>query len=332
MMGMDHVFFLSSFGTKLEDLIRVLKLEQPDSALIFCNTKTDAFYVSRGLTRRSYSVGLVSEDMPRSDRNRIISSIKSGKLRFLIMTGGAFDGIDVRGISHVIYFDLPEASDIYTSQTETLARKANPDAVFSLISGQDINVVAAIRGIEGLEIEERNIPTMEEISDMEETRMIKDIQNSMEGFDPSEYISVAQKLMELANREETVAFLLNSYFEKKHSPAGAPKRQQPAHALSKRPVKQERRETPDKKPKTSKLENGVKIFLSAGRKDRCNTGKIIEMLQKEADIPAEKVGAIVVKDTYSFIEVSEDKVENIIGLSGVKAFGKELRVEVAKAK
>lgn len=94
-------------------LIRLIEIENPASAFIFCNTKNTVHYVATVLQRFGYDADEISSDLNQQDRDRVLNRVRSGELRFLVATDVAARGIDIPELSHVFQYEPPEYPESY---------------------------------------------------------------------------------------------------------------------------------------------------------------------------------------------------------------------------
>jgi ATP-dependent RNA helicase RhlE len=133
--------------------VRILEYEDPESAIIFCNTKDDVRFVTTYLQRRGFDADQISGDLSQAAREQAMARIKSGGLRYLVATDVAARGIDVDGVTHVINFDLPNVPESYVHRIGRTAR-AGADGI--AISFCDAEERAYLKDIERLT--RQNIP------------------------------------------------------------------------------------------------------------------------------------------------------------------------------
>ncbi|MBV9950003.1 MAG: DEAD/DEAH box helicase, partial [Myxococcales bacterium] len=117
-----HYVYVIPGGDKVGDLVRILDVEDPESAIIFCNTRDETQRVAEALKARGFDADWLNGDLPQSDRERIMSATKEGRLRFLVATDVAARGIDISPLTHVINYDFPEAAEQYVHRTGRTGR------------------------------------------------------------------------------------------------------------------------------------------------------------------------------------------------------------------
>ena len=159
----EHFFMLTTAQEKDSNLVRLLEYEDPDSAIIFCNTKSDVRYVTAFLQRRGYDADQISGDLTQSARELAMGRIKAGKLRFLVATDVAARGIDISDLSHVIGYSAPESPEVYIHRTGRTGRAGKAGIAISLVSGLDIGNFRYLQQVNQIRIAERKLPTEAEI-------------------------------------------------------------------------------------------------------------------------------------------------------------------------
>jgi ATP-dependent RNA helicase DeaD len=148
---------------KEANLRRILEYEDPESAIIFCNTKDDVRYVTSFLQKHGFDADQISGDLAQAAREKAMARIKAGKLRFLVATDVAARGIDISDLSHVISYAAPESAEVYVHRTGRTGRAGKAGIAISLVSGLDIGNFRNLQKINRIPIEERKLPTDEQI-------------------------------------------------------------------------------------------------------------------------------------------------------------------------
>ncbi|MDR1430203.1 MAG: DEAD/DEAH box helicase [Spirochaetaceae bacterium] len=140
----------SSNKTRL--LLGILEQEQPESAIIFCNTKRYTEITAKRLRLNGYDCEFIIGDLPQSKRLKIIEDIKAGKIRFLVATDVAARGLDIEDLSLVVNFDLPVETENYVHRIGRTARAGKTGKAITLASEQDVYELPAIEKYIGKKI------------------------------------------------------------------------------------------------------------------------------------------------------------------------------------
>ena len=118
---------------KFELLIKLLHREQPHRAIVFCRTKRGADKVGNMLRSEGHSADTMHGNLSQAQRNRVLHAFRTGRLTTLVATDVVGRGIDVRGVSHVVNFDLPDDPTHYVHRIGRTGRMGNDGVAFSLV-------------------------------------------------------------------------------------------------------------------------------------------------------------------------------------------------------
>jgi ATP-dependent RNA helicase DeaD len=210
-------------------LIRLIELENPDSAIIFCNTKQRVHYVSVVLQRFGYNADELSGDLAQKDREKVMDKLRKGKLRFCVATDVAARGIDISGLSHVFQYELPDDPEIYIHRAGRTGRAGATGTAISLVG--DFSEQVQLKKIAkqyNIAFEERPSPDEAALAEVVSERMIVQLEAQMRDRDKLR-IERLQRFVpmvkELANDDEGVqlmAMLLDDLYQASlHTPPAA---------------------------------------------------------------------------------------------------------------
>jgi len=117
-----QVLYHVGTNEKINLLLGLLKFQNPVNVLIFTNTKQDAVRVAARLAGNGYECDYIIGDLPQKKRTKIIDSIKSGKLKYLVATDVAARGLHINDLDLVINYDIPEDFENYVHRIGRTAR------------------------------------------------------------------------------------------------------------------------------------------------------------------------------------------------------------------
>src|ERR1700678_4027518 len=129
---------------KREALRRLIRSEDVQNALIFCNRKRDVDILYKSLTRHNFSVGALHGDMAQPVRFATLEKFKAGEIRLLCCSDVAARGLDIGGLSHVFNFDVPIHAEDYVHRSGRTGRAGLEGHAYTLASPEDRMAVEAI--------------------------------------------------------------------------------------------------------------------------------------------------------------------------------------------
>jgi ATP-dependent RNA helicase DeaD len=149
---------------KEEVLARVLEAESIDAVLVFVNTKSTTEPLAEYLSRRGHRTAALSSDVAQSQRERIIESLRSGKLDVIVATDVAARGLDVQRISHVINYDFPTDSEGYVHRIGRTGRAGRSGNAILFLHPRGRHLLRRIEHATRQAIEPMEIPTTQVIN------------------------------------------------------------------------------------------------------------------------------------------------------------------------
>jgi len=164
----EHVFYDAPGMDKDRGLVRIIEIENPTSALIFCNTKAKVHYVTVVLQRFGYDADELSSDLAQNARERVLTRVRKGKLRFLVATDVAARGLDIPELSHVIQYEPPEDQEGYIHRAGRTGRAGASGVAITLVSGVEKYALERIAKRYSIEMHARPWPTDTDVAAMAE--------------------------------------------------------------------------------------------------------------------------------------------------------------------
>ena len=137
---------------KREALRRLIRSEEVQNALIFCNRKTEVDILHKSLKKHGFDVGALHGDLSQSERTATMARFKANELRLLVCSDVAARGVDISGLSHVFNFDVPHHAEDYVHRIGRTGRAGLTGHAFTLAGPDDRLAVEAIEKLVGATI------------------------------------------------------------------------------------------------------------------------------------------------------------------------------------
>jgi len=221
----DHVLYFVPDMKKDRTLARLIELENPTSAIIFCNTKVEVNYVSLILKRYGYDADGLSSELKQRDREKVLTRVRQGSLRFLVATDVAARGIDIQQLSHVFQYEVPEDPELYVHRAGRTGRAGAGGKAITLAFRTEKMRVDEIKNRYGIEFEELEPPQDEEVEKVVSERLIALLEARLRERRPIDrermrrFLPLARELSDHEDEALLVAMLLNdTYQQSLHAP------------------------------------------------------------------------------------------------------------------
>ena len=146
---------------KREALRRLIRSEDVQNALIFCNRKRDVDILLKSLLKHGFSAGALHGDLAQSVRFATLEKFKAGELRLLVCSDVAARGIDIGGLSHVFNFDVPHHAEDYVHRIGRTGRAGREGHAYTIATPDDRLAVEAVEKLIAAPIPRIEIPGLD---------------------------------------------------------------------------------------------------------------------------------------------------------------------------
>ncbi|MBW6484852.1 MAG: DEAD/DEAH box helicase [Syntrophobacterales bacterium] len=216
-----HLFYIVQGVQKERALIRIIEMENPISAIIFCNMRSTVHFVTVVLKRFGYDADELSSDLSQGDREKVMGRLRKGDLRFLVATDVAARGIDIPDLSHVFQYEPPEDPELYIHRAGRTGRVGASGTAITLAAGMEQFALKAIaRSFNITDMEERKLPEENDVAEIVAQRVIAGLEADLRSRDNLErermrrFISLGRTLSEAEEDSPLIAMLLDDYYNK----------------------------------------------------------------------------------------------------------------------
>ena len=329
---------------KPRNLLYLIEREDPESAIIFCNLRTDTELVANVLNRNGLDAEMLNGDLPQKERERVMAKVKRGELRFMVATDIAARGIDISDLSHVINYSLPEDPAVYLHRVGRTGRMSKKGTAISLVSGAELNTLGVLEKKYGIQFEVRNLPTPDEARGLWTGKHVRELYEAMQSGSAFEaFLPLAGDVMARDDGKMLIAYALK-YFFQHHRMEKAQLRAAGEKLLESRQVErvqkeqQEPRRKRDREHRKPVLERAaaetpadrVKLFVDQGTEQGWDAETLSAALATLAQQPRETALAADVKPRHAYLLIKPEAQAAYLAASGKDLKGKPVRLEVAR--
>jgi ATP-dependent RNA helicase DeaD len=151
---LNQYYMVVNPRNKLEYLLSMLKSNNVEKSIIFCNTRRGTDWLARKLRSFRYSAEPMHAGFTQAQRDRVTNAFRKGRFDFLIATDVAARGLDIEGITHIINYDVPIEAPVYFHRIGRTARNGGEGTAITLVGYGEIGELSKIKNLTNTHIEE----------------------------------------------------------------------------------------------------------------------------------------------------------------------------------
>ena len=335
--AVDQIYFEVFQRDKFEALCRIVDMEDDFYGIIFCRTKIDADEVSRHLNDRGYKTEACHGDVTQDRREKILRDFRGKKLEILVATDVAARGIDVKDLTHVINYSLPQNSESYVHRIGRTGRAGKAGKAITLITPAEYRKLRQFEHHAKAELQKQTIPDGNTMVELRKERIKQELELIIDQSEVlSKYEALAQEMFGHLEPQQVIAALLKQKHENTLNRSAYKDIAETSKGQSPRKFSDRReggtRDRRDRKRGDSKPDRfgNTRLFLTTGYKDGAHPVKILKTIEQETGVSGKSIGDIDIMDSYSFISVPLAEAEKILdAFQSKRGGGSGLRVERA---
>jgi len=151
---LNQYYMVVNPRNKLEYLLTMLKTNNVEKSIIFCNTRRGTDWLARKLRSHRYSAEPMHAGFTQAQRERVTNAFRNGRFDFLVATDVAARGLDIQGITHIINYDVPVEAPVYFHRVGRTARKGGEGTAITLVGYGEVGEIRKIKNLTNTHIEE----------------------------------------------------------------------------------------------------------------------------------------------------------------------------------
>lgn len=338
---------------KVPALARVLDMEAPTSAIVFCRTRTEVDELTETLGGRGYRAEALHGGLSQEQRDRVMRRFRDGTSELLVATDVAARGLDIEHVSHVVNFDVPSSPEAYVHRIGRTGRAGREGVAITLAEAREHRLLRNVEQVTKRKISIESVPTVHDLRARRVELVRASIEELLVGGELERYRAVVEALAEEHDVLDVAAAAVKLADEagdggetddEEIPNALVPRRDERARRddrvrrgersfRDERPSREardarEERGTRDERPGRSRVRGGAdvsRIFIGLGRKAGVRPADLVGAIANEAGIDSRAIGAIEITDRFSLVEVPDDAADEVIrALRGTTIRGKKV--------
>ncbi|MEV8046075.1 DEAD/DEAH box helicase [Streptomyces griseoluteus] len=316
---------------KAAALGRLLDVESPEAAIVFCRTRDQVDQLSETLNGRGYRAEALHGGLSQEQRDRVMGRLRGGTADLLVATDVAARGIDVEHLTHVINYDVPSAPESYVHRIGRVGRAGREGVAITLAEPRESRMLKAIERATGRKVPLEKVPTVADLrarrleltraalheslledGDLERFRVV--VETLGDEFD---VMDVALAAVKLAHESGGAAF------DEEEIPELAPRDRDRGD----RGRGGDRDRGQRGRPRGRTSPGMTRLFVGAGRSAGVRPQDLVGAIAGETRLSGRDIGAIEIADRFSLVEVPEEAADDVVrAMRGANVKGRRAQV------
>jgi ATP-dependent RNA helicase DeaD len=301
--------YVVSRAHKPAALGRVLDVESPGAAIVFCRTREEVDQLTETLNGRGYRAEALHGGMGQEQRDRVVGRLRAATADLIVATDVAARGLDIEQLTHVVNYNVPCAPEAYVHRIGRVGRAGRQGVAITLAEPREHRLLKAIERTTGQRIIVDKIPTVADLRArrLELTRAA--LQESLLTDELDRFRVVVESLTD----EFDVMDVALAAVKLAHEAAGVENDDEDipevARAPERAPREAARRDGPRSRPSSGEV---VRVFVGVGRGAGVRPQDLVGAIAGESSLGGRDIGAIEIADRYSLVEVPAAAADEVI--------------------
>lgn len=311
---------------KASALGRILDIENPSSAIVFCKTRTDVDELTVVMNGRGFRAEALHGGMDQGQRDRVMARLREGTAELLIATDVAARGLDIDTLSHVVNYDIPSAPESYVHRIGRVGRAGREGVAITLATPRQRRLLQNIERLTKQTITIEKVPTVADLRERQIDATVDMIREALQSDDLDDYQGVFHAL----KGEDNDRNIALAAIKMVHAARGAvmdepdiPDASANFGSEERGPKKGGRQRDRDRDrgnragsseraPRPVDPNTGF-VYIGVGSRGGIRPGDLVGAIANETELSGRDIGPIKISDHYSVVGVPDGSVDAVIG-------------------
>ncbi|MFK4111462.1 DEAD/DEAH box helicase [Streptomyces sp. NPDC002176] len=311
---------------------RLLDVESPEAAIVFCRTRDQVDQLSETLNGRGYRAEALHGGLSQEQRDRVMGRLRGGTADLLVATDVAARGIDVEHLTHVINYDVPSAPESYVHRIGRVGRAGREGVAITLAEPRESRMLKAIERATGRKVPLEKVPS---VADLRARRLELTRAALHESLLEDEDLERFRVVVETLGDEFDVMDVALAAVKLAHESGGAAFDEEEIPELAPRDRDRDRgdrgrgdRDRGQRGRRPQRTSPGMtRLFVGAGRSSGVRPQDLVGAIAGETRLSGRDIGAIEIADRFSLVEVPEEAADDVVNaMRGANVKGRRAQV------
>ncbi|CAE6927062.1 MULTISPECIES: DEAD/DEAH box helicase [Pseudomonas] len=322
---------------KTNAVLRLLEVEEFDALIAFVRTKQATLDLAAALEAKGFKAAALNGDIAQAQRERVIDSLKDGRLDIVVATDVAARGIDVPRITHVFNVDMPYDPESYVHRIGRTGRAGRDGRALLLVTPRERRMLQVIERVTGQKVGEVKLPNPQQVLDARIKKLTASLAPLVADAEASHGDLLDRLTADIGcSPRALAAALLKKATNGQALDLASVEREQPLVPGVGAPRERRERDTDrggergeyrERRAPMPLAEGRVRCRTALGNRDGIAAKNLLGAILNEGGLAREAIGRIQIRETFSLVELPEEGLDRLLGkLKDTRVAGKALKL------
>ncbi|MFC4590021.1 DEAD/DEAH box helicase [Sphaerisporangium corydalis] len=294
---------------------RVLDVEAPEAAIVFCRTREEVDQLTETMNGRGYRAEALHGGMGQEQRDRVMARLRSGTADLLVATDVAARGLDIEQLTHVVNYNVPSAPESYVHRIGRVGRAGREGVAITLAEPREHRMLKTIERVTKSRITVEKVPTVADLR----ARRLELTRSALEESILEDDLEHFRVVVDTLADEFDLVEIAMAAVKLAHEASGAAADEEEIPEVPLRTEREgrdgrARREPPARDDRRGRGPSGgmTRIFIGAGRSAGVRPQDLVGAIANESRLSGRDIGAIEIADRFSLVEVPDNATDEVI--------------------
>jgi len=313
---------------------RILDVEAPTAAIVFCRTRTEVDQLTETLNGRGYRAEALHGGLSQESRDRVMNRLRSGTTELLVATDVAARGLDIDQLTHVVNYDVPSAPESYVHRIGRVGRAGRQGVAITLAEPREQRLLSNIERLTKQKIGVEKVPSVADLRARQIELTLGTLRAALEADDLDRYDDVVDTLVQQFDiRQVALAAIKLAHeasgavVDEKEIPDAAVRAERKPDRKPDRKVDRGADRTHSERGRSQGNGETARVYVGVGRKDGIRPGDLVGAIANETSLSGREIGPIKLAEHFAIVGIPEWSTDEVIAaLKGTTLKGKKATI------
>ncbi|MGY6502039.1 MAG: DEAD/DEAH box helicase [Acidimicrobiales bacterium] len=302
---------------------RILDVESPTAAIVFCRTRHEVDDLAETLNGRGYRAEALHGGMDQIQRDRVMNRLRTGTADLIVATDVAARGLDIDQLTHVVNYDVPASVDAYVHRIGRVGRAGREGVAITLAEPREQRQLQNIEHRTKQPIRHEKVPTVAALRARQMERTIEILQERMPDDDLDRFRVVVESLTDEHDLMDVALAAVKMIHESTGAtddeveiPETAARKGKPDGGPRGDGGGRPSRGGPNRSQHSGPAEGMASLYVGIGRSSGVRPGDLVGAIANETRLNGKDIGAIRITERFAIVEVPDDAADEVITALG----------------